>query len=189
VQVEGELPPPDDDAQPVPVRFRLPCPPAWDDARTGAWAAERRARRAYLAALDALHTGRLGPDQVPRLVALLRDLRSTTARPPLEHLVRVLGRVRRCRPGERLVRRPPQPLTRITVTVPVPPAADAPWDDAALVQRYRWTLGWLRDRGFVVARDLVIEWHLAGTWPTSPPPPGADPSPGQPSDRRDGRAA
>src|SRR5690606_12666609 len=41
----------------VPFNFRLPCPPSWDDRLPGAWAAERRARRAYFATLDSLRTG------------------------------------------------------------------------------------------------------------------------------------
>jgi hypothetical protein len=134
---------------------RLPCPPAWDDRPPSVRAAERRARKAYFAALDALYQGQVNEDAVEKLQRLVSDVRSTTARRALEHLLRVFGFVRRGAERPVLVA-PSAPCARITVGVP----GDA-WDPdrSRLAERYAWPLEWLRMRRFVAGKALVIDWY------------------------------
>jgi len=134
---------------------RLPCPPAWDDRRPAVRAAERRARKAYFAALDALYQGQVNEEAVEKLQRLVADVRSTTARHALEHLLRVFGFVRRGAKRPVLVA-PSAPCARITVGVP----ADA-WDGDRnrLAERYAWPLEWLQMRRFVAGKTLVIDWY------------------------------
>jgi hypothetical protein len=133
--------------------MRLPCPPAWDDRPPSARAAERRARKAYFAALDALYQGEVREDAVGKLQQLVGDVRSRTARTALEHLLRVFGFVRRDGP---VLVAPAAPWERVTIGVP----ADV-WttDRAKLVDRYAWPLEWLRMRRFVAGKSLMIDWY------------------------------
>jgi hypothetical protein len=135
--------------------MRLPCPPVWDDRPPSARAAERRARKAYFAALDALYQGEVREDAVGKLRQLVGDVRSSTARRALEHLLHVFGFVRHGAPGPVLVA-PPAPWERVTIGVP----ADV-WtsDRVKLEERYAWPLEWLRMRRFVAGKSLVIDWY------------------------------
>lgn len=135
--------------------MRLPVPPAWDDRPPSARAAERRARKAYFAALDALHLGEVREDAVGKLQQLVGDIRSSTARHALEHLLRVFGFVRRGAPGPVLVP-PAAPWERVTIGVP---AESWTADRARLLDRYEWPLEWLRMRRFVAGKALVIDWY------------------------------
>ncbi|MGZ8456858.1 MAG: hypothetical protein ACXWZ4_09695 [Gemmatirosa sp.] len=134
--------------------MRLPCPPFWDDRPPSARAAERRARKAYFAALDALYQGEVCEDAVGKLQQLVGDIRSSTARGALEHLLRVFGFVRRSEPGPVLVA-PPAPWERVTIGVP---ASDWTPERSKLAERYAWPLEWLRMRRFVAGKTLVIDW-------------------------------
>jgi hypothetical protein len=142
-------------AQSSPLVMRLPIPPAWDDRPPSVRAAERRARKAYFAALDALNLGEVREDAVGKLQQLVGDMRSRTAKQALEHLLRVFGFVRRGAAGPVLVA-PAEPWERVTIGVP----ADV-WtaDRAKLVDRYAWPLEWLRMRRFVAGKALVIDWY------------------------------
>ena len=135
--------------------LRLPTPPSWDDRPPTARAAERRARKAYFAALDALNQGQVNDEAVHKLRRLVEDVRSTTARRALEHLLRVFGFVRRG--GERPVLvAPPEPCARVTIGVP---ADEWDADRARLAERYAWPLEWLRMRRFVAGKSLIIDWY------------------------------
>jgi hypothetical protein len=148
----GVLPPA---AGGTPFSFRLPCPPVWDDRAPSAWAAERRARRAYFATLDALRTGRVDEEEDRKARRLLGDLRSATARGAVTHFLRVFDMVRRGG-GEAIVPTPPAPLPELVVTAP-PVGIMAP---EALAARYRWAFEWLDARRFVVGRGLRVEWQV-----------------------------
>jgi hypothetical protein len=139
----------------TPVRFRLPLPPAWDDRPPGAWAAERRARKAYWAALDALATGRADRDAVGKAARLADDVRSGVMQATLQQLLRVFRLVTRAeRP---LLPAPESPWDRVLLGVPAGPAGAHP---EALARRYAWTLEWLRTRRLVTARGLRVEWRV-----------------------------
>src|SRR5688500_2459837 len=77
-----------------PFNFRLPCPPTWHDRAPSAWAADRRARRAYFATLDALRSGRVDEEEVAKSQRLLADIRSMSARAALTHFLRIMDTVR-----------------------------------------------------------------------------------------------
>ncbi|WP_284348631.1 hypothetical protein [Roseisolibacter agri] len=138
-----------------PLFLRLPSPPSWDDRPPSARAAERRARKAYFAALDALYQGQVSDEAVDKLQRLVADVRSTSARSALEHLLRVFGFVRREESGPVLVP-PAAPCARITIGVP---AEEWDADRARLAERYAWPLEWLRMRRFVAGKALVIDWY------------------------------
>jgi hypothetical protein len=139
----------------TPERFRLPLPPAWDDRPPGAWAGERRARKAYWAALDALATGRADRDAVGKATRLTADVRSSTLRDALQRLLLVFRLVARTeRP---IVPTPATPWDRLLLSVPAGPAGTTP---EALERRYAWTLDWLRTRQFVTPRGLRVEWRV-----------------------------
>jgi hypothetical protein len=137
-----------------PIAFRVPCPPAWDDRPPVVRAAERRARKAYFAALDALYRGEVNEDAAGKLRRLVTDVRSLTARAALEHLLKVFGFVRRGA-GPVLVA-PPVPCERVAIGVP-----GAQWnpDRERLAERYDWPIEWLRMHRFVAGKTLVIDWY------------------------------
>ena len=139
----------------APLFLRLPTPPCWDDRPPSARAAERRARKAYFAALDALYQGQVSDEAVSKLQRLVADVRSTSARGALEHLLRVFGFVRREEARPVLVA-PPAPCARITIGVP---ANEWDADRTRLADRYAWPLEWLRMRRFVIGKSLVIDWY------------------------------
>ena len=151
------------------LSFRLPCPPCWDGRAPSGWAAERRARRAYFAALDALHMGKQAQSERSKLGRFVQEMRNTRIRAQLEHLARVLDYALG-RGDVSTVNRPEQPFNRVELTVPVPPGSESP---AQLEERFRWTLEWLQTRGYTVARDLRIDWRVQRTrnlrWPISSP--------------------
>ena len=140
----------------VPFHFRLPCPPLWDDRQPGAWAAERRARRAYFAALDALRTGAVDAEEEAKAERLRRDLRSQTALTAVGHFHRVFELVHR-RDGTPVVPTPPAPLRAAVITVPPGPGSIRP---SELEARYRWTLDWLQARRFFVGKGLILDWRI-----------------------------
>ena len=153
-------------------RFRLPCPPTWDDRRPTVWAAHRRARKAYFAVLTALRTGRVAPDDIARIDGLLSETRSKSAASGLRHLRRVLQLVH-ARDGEPLLLPPPAPLSSVTVTAPIPPrlAHDPSVPiEKRLELRYEWALEWLRTNRFIVGKGLEIWWRtVAPRTPYLPP--------------------
>lgn len=136
--------------------FRLPCPPSWDDRPPAAWAAERRARRAYFAALDALRTGRPADEDERKLVRLLGEVRSIAVRGQLHHLRNVLVYAARAA-GRPTLLPPPHAFTTIVMSVPRPRTASRP---DQLETRFRWTLDWLRARGYLATRDARVEWRV-----------------------------
>ncbi len=151
------------DGATVPFAFRLPCPPAWDDRLPGAWAAERRARRAYFATLDALRTGAVDPVETAKIERLIGDLRSHTARTALLHFQRVLEFVGRL--GRSAVPAPTEPMTAVVIGAPpVPAASTRPVD---LATRYRWALEWLSTRRFVASKGLRVEWRVRRATPAA----------------------
>ncbi|HLV26257.1 MAG TPA: hypothetical protein VKZ41_08070 [Gemmatimonadales bacterium] len=138
------------------LSFRIPCPPCWDGKAPSGWAAERRARRAYFAALDALHTGKEVESERSKLGRFVDEMRNTRIRGQLEHLVRVLDFSLR-RHTVTTVDKPDRPFNRVELTVPVPPGAEG---SGQLEERFRWTLEWLQTRGYTAGRDLRIDWRV-----------------------------
>jgi hypothetical protein len=144
----------------LPVSFRLPCPPSWDDRHPGAWAAERRARRAYFATLDALRTGAIDPGDEAKIGRLLQDLRSGSAQSAIRHFQRILDYVHRL-VGRATLPAPTEPMRGLVITVPPP----GPVRPAELANRYRWALEWLEARRYVVGKGLRIEWRVRRVTP------------------------
>lgn len=127
----------------------------WEDRRPSAWAAERRARRAYFTALDALRTGQVDEVEAAKVDRLHDDMRSDSARSSLRHFRRILGTVRgAARP---ILPTPPAPLAVLTITAPPSNGCMTP---AALAERYRWALEWMNARGYVVPKGLRLEWQV-----------------------------
>ena len=137
-----------------PFTFRLPCPPVWHDRAPSAWAADRRARRAYFATLDALRSGHVNEEEAAKVQRLLADFRSTSARAALSHFLRIMDTVR-TGDGQPVIPTPPAPLVELVVTAP--PMSGAA-DPEALAARYRWALEWLDARRYVVGRGLRLQW-------------------------------
>lgn len=150
------------DGATVPFNFRLPCPPAWDDRLPGAWAAERRARRAYFATLDALRTGAVDPVESAKIERLLADLRSKTARATVRHFQRVLDFVERLG-NSAVVPAPREPMTAVVIGAPSGSANGV--RPVELAERYGWALEWLSTRRFVVSKGLRVEWRLRRATP------------------------
>lgn len=139
-----------------PIAFRLPCPPAWDDRPPVVRAAERRARKAYFAALDALYRGQVNEDAAGKLRRLVTDVRSLSARAALEHLLRVFNFVRRGGASGPVLVAPPAPCERVAIGVP-----GAQWttERERLAERYAWPLEWLRMHRFLAGKSLVVDWY------------------------------
>jgi hypothetical protein len=152
------------DGDTVPFAFRLPCPPAWDDRLPGAWAAERRARRAYFATLDALRTGAVDPVETAKIERLLADLRSNTARAAVRHFQRVLDFVERLGSRE-VLPVPAEPMKAVVIGAPPVPATST--RPADLATRYRWALEWLSTRRFVASKGLRVEWRVRRSTPAA----------------------
>jgi len=150
------------DGEVVPFTFRLPCPPLWEGRQPGAWAAERRARRAYFATLDAMRTGVVDQTESTKLDRLLKDLRSRGAASAVGHFRTVMDFVRRLG-GEPVIPSPPAPLDAVVITAP-PPAAGGVRPDE-LAERYRWALDWLTTRRFLVSKELRVEWRVRRVTP------------------------
>lgn len=143
------------ETSPTSIAFRLPCPPAWDDRQPSVRAAERRARKAYVTALEALATGTVPAEQALKIQRLASEVRSTSARVALEHLLRVLGFVRKH--GAAVLPAPDAPLTAVIATVPLPPNGAG---EDGLRRRYAWALEWLQARRYLATRNLSIEWRV-----------------------------
>ena len=138
-----------------PFRCRLPCPPSWDDRAPGARAAERRARRAYFAALDALHTGAVDEEDAEKCARLAQELKSNAARGAVTHFLRIFALVRRA--GGPVLPAPAAPLEELTITAP-PVGVTEP---DLLATRFRWALEWLDARRYVVGgRRLRVDWQV-----------------------------
>ena len=136
-------------------------------------AAERRARKAYFAALDALHLGQVNADAVGKLHRLVADLRVGTANRAVEHLLCVFACAGRA-PGRPVLPAPCEPLAEVTVTVPA-----ELWsaDRERMAARLAWPLEWLRMRRFIAGKELEIEWRLLpGAAPATPQPVRARPA-------------
>ena len=147
--------PSSDPSAPV-FRCRLPCPPSWDDRAPGARAAERRARRAYFAALDALHTGAVDEDDADKCARLARELKSNAARGAVMHFLRIFALVRRTG-GAPVLRAPAAPIDELTITAP-PVGVTEP---DLLAERFRWALEWLDARRYVVGgKRLRVDWQV-----------------------------
>ena len=142
-------------SSPTSIAFRLPCPPVWDDRQPSVWPAERRAREAYVATLEALATGTVPPEQAVKIQRLASEVRSVSARLTLEHLLRVLGFVRNH--GRAVLPPPEAPLTSVVATVPLPPQGAG---EEGLRRRYAWALEWLQTRRYLATRNLSIEWRV-----------------------------
>lgn len=140
------------------TRLRLPLPPAWDDRAPGAWAAERRAKKAYWAALDALAAGAIRRDAPGQTGRLAAEVRSQTLAAGLRHLLDVFALVERT--GSVYLPRPSVPWDRVVLTVPPSPQGVAV---AALERRYAWALEWLRTRHYVTVKAPRIEWRVSAT--------------------------
>lgn len=146
---------PSSDPTAPPFRCRLPCPPSWDDRAPGARAAERRARRAYFAALDALLTGAVDEADAEKCARLAGELRSNAARGAVTHFLRIFALVRRV--GAPVLPAPPEPLDTVTITAPPVGVAEAD----LLASRFRWALEWLDARRYVVGgKRLRVEWEV-----------------------------
>ena len=153
--------------------FRLPLPPDWAGRPPAVRAAERRARKAYFAALDALHLGQVNGDAVGKLDRLVADLRVGTANRAVEHLLRVFAFVGRTG-GRPVLAAPGEPLAQLTVTVPAEMWSS---DRERMAARLAWPLEWLRMRRFIVGKELELEWRLLpGTVPATPQPVRARPA-------------
>ena len=153
--------------------FRLPLPPDWAGRPPAVRAAERRARKAYFAALDALHLGHVSEDAVGKLHRLVADLRVGTANRAVEHLLRVFAFASRTA-GRPVLPAPSEPLARLTVAVPAELWSS---DRERMAARLSWPLEWLQMRRFVVGKELEIEWcPLPGTAPATPRPVRARPA-------------
>lgn len=146
----------------VPFTFRLPCPPSWDDRQPGAWAAERRARRAYFATLDAMRTGVVDQTESTKLDRLLNDLRSRNASSAVGHFRTVMDFVRRLG-GKPVISAPPAPLDAVVITAPPSPTGGVRPSD--LSERYRWALDWLTTRRFLAVKELRVEWRVRRVTP------------------------
>ena len=166
-----------------PLLFRIPSPPTWADRPPAVRAAVRRARKAYFAALDALYHAEVNDEVVGKLQRLVADVRSSTARRALEHLLRVFGFARRsARP---VLVAPATPCTRVTIGVP---AEEWAADRARLADRYAWPLEWLRMRRFVVGKALVIDWYPLPPMPVEAREPVRAPRPARARRRLQGAA-
>jgi hypothetical protein len=136
-------------------------------------AAERRARKAYFAALDALHLGQVNEDALGKLHRLVADLRVGAANRAVEHLVRVFAFAHRLG-GQPVLIAPSEPLAQLTVAVP---AEFWSSDRERMAARLAWPLEWLRMRRFVVGKELEIHWRLLpGSTSATPAPVRARPA-------------
>ena len=142
-----------DDAATV---FRLPVPPKLEEVRAAAWAIERRAKRAYFAALDAMRNGQVDPEQAAKLDRLLAEATSAAAQAVLGHLKRVMEAAVRDGREAPLLPPPAVPFDSIVAT-----SSDA-WvsGEADPTLRLEWPLEWLRTRGYVAGgKKLVYRWE------------------------------
>ena len=143
----------------VRVVFHLPLPPLGGAGVRAVHALERRAKKAYFAALDAMRTGVVDIDriaQLRRLASEVRTRRSTEmVAETLEQLMGVMGAVAAGIGGAPLLPELNQPLAELVVGL----------NSHQLRCRYRrkrsadilrWPLEWLRTRGVTVANGLEI---------------------------------
>jgi hypothetical protein len=147
--------------------FRLPLPPRVQDVGPGVWAAERRVRNAYFAALDALRTGRVVEERRTKLGRLRNEVRSREARASLDRLDRVFDAVTRQRsaaPGPVLPQ--PQQATELTAIVPI--EQFGPADE--LTRKFAWALEWLRTRGYLAGGTGHVRWRAGGVGRSAPRP-------------------
>jgi hypothetical protein len=159
----------------VQPTYRLPLPPTWPGRPIAARAAERRARKAYFAALDALHLGHGNDEAVGKLQRLVADVRAGVANRPLEHLLRVFAHARRAtRPS--LVP-PPEPLAHVKVGVPLELWAT---ERARLAVALACPLEWLQMRRYVVGKGLLIDWYPLSGVAAFGLPPLPEPRPASP---------
>ena len=140
----------------APTVFRLPVPPNLDAVRAAAWAIERRAKRAYFAALDAMRTGHVDAEQAAKLDRLVAEASTPAAQTVLGHLKSVMDAAVREGKEEPLLPPPEAPFDSIVASSP-----DA-WvaAEADPTTRLAWPLEWLRTRGYVVGgKQLEYRWE------------------------------
>lgn len=139
------------------VVFHLPLPPLGGAGVRAVHALERRAKKAYFAALDAMRTGVVDAAriaQLRRLAGEVRTRRSTEmVSEALEQLVAVMGAVATGMGGVPLLPELNQPLAALAIGLS---SAPAPASAEALADVLRWPLEWLRTRGMTVANGLEI---------------------------------
>lgn len=137
----------------VPYSFRLPCPPTIGKRHGLAQAVERRAKKAYFAALDALVSGQVDPERDAKLRRLITEVRTDALGVGLVQLVRAMNAAGQAG-GLPLIPAPPAPLDEIVATATCAHARET------LLTHLAWPLEWLRTRGWVVASGLRV--HCAG---------------------------
>jgi hypothetical protein len=138
-----------------PYCFRLPCPPNWTPVRFAGRAPERRAKKAYFAALDAMRTGHADPEQAAKLGRMLTEASTRSARAVLGHLMRVMEAADRVTARGPVFPPPPAPLESAVATTTL---AWAP-EQGDPVERLAWPLEWLRTRGYIISKGFNLRWH------------------------------
>jgi hypothetical protein len=143
----------------VRVVFHLPLPPLGGAGVRAVHALERRAKKAYFAALDSMRTGVVDADriaQLRRLVTEVRTRRSTEmVAETLEQLMGVMGTIAAGMGGAPLLPELNQPLAALVIGLSSAPAP-LPASTEALTDILRWPLEWLRTRGVTVANGLEV---------------------------------
>jgi hypothetical protein len=119
---------------------------------------ERRARKAYFAALDALRTGLIAEDRHIKLLRLTEEVRSGSAKTALEHLERVLAAVARREESAPLL---PAPTRLLELTASVP--RNALVGHESFEVRFAWTIEWLRTRGYLTGMEQAVRWRVEST--------------------------
>jgi len=138
------------------LEFRLPYPPMPAAGLRAAHALERRAKKSYFAALDALRTGAVDAGRRGQLVRLALEARARDAHDVLAHLVCVMDAVARLAQPHPLLPRPNSPLRHLQVTLQPGPLGPPARGRAATAACLEWPLEWLRTRGYIPARGVEI---------------------------------
>lgn len=143
----------------VRVVFHLPMPPLGGAGVRAVHALERRAKKAYFAALDAMRTGVVDADriaQLRRLASEVRTRRSTEmVAETLEQLMGVMGTIAAGMGGAPLLPELNQPLAELVVGLSSA-SAPLPASTEMLTDIVRWPLEWLRTRGVTVPTGLEV---------------------------------
>ncbi len=139
-----------------PCRFRLPYPPTAAVGLRAAHALERRAKKAYFAALDALYTGGVDAGRRAQLVRLALEARARDAHDVLTHLITVMDAVGRLAQPRSLLPLPTAPLRELEVTLQPGSLARSTKSLATTAACLEWPLEWLRTRGLILSQGLKI---------------------------------
>ncbi|HXY32274.1 MAG TPA: hypothetical protein VEI06_16320 [Gemmatimonadaceae bacterium] len=143
--------------------FRLPLPPSRIQHRGHIRAFERRAKKAYFAALDGLRTGAPSSQHLAKLSRLAAEARHKSATDILNHLVSVLNAAAIVAGGTPVLPPPPTPLESIVVHCRMAHAQA----DSELSELLAWPLEWLKTRGYVASRQLEVLWRVPQPVPIS----------------------